>query len=785
MMIRLISALMKGLVALDCQFSDLDLIDWRCVVRLTKFGDVVKVMKQFTAWPLAYLQDTHECPAEVEGWSYRNILGNKFHRWVKRHVLSESVPLQDRLLKAEVFLRLKRSALKVSDDFIDEALQNHGVDIGVPDRDHTPEEEEEFEHVLEWVDMVVDRVMSVWDDGKFVPANPMIRDAEPTNGACTARNKEKGGAFRELIDFSIKNPLSSCLHSMCYHPRFGVHETRFHPEWMFPTFKDHIDRTLEEERRENREPVPCVAIGLPEPFKVRVITKGDAGKYHLARLVQKVLTTKLQTCSISRFFPALQGRVDEEVLTKIFGHTDGIFLSGDYKGATDTLRADLSEYVLCRLLNHLPEIRSHPWMVKELVDCLCNHVIHYRSVDHKNPSFPKFSVRQRRGQLMGSFLSFPVLNIANLAINLRWLEKNGIITRKDWRKAPVCVNGDDVLMRVPKDEDQDIFCSAYDYDKSWTDYVKTFAGFTKSLGKNYFSHKFCTINSTLFNLESGRFMEVRCPRTEFLYYSAESLDLNDPQKWKVLKRFETVEDWVGPQNCGKLLKEFLDTVPRHNRVPFIEYFVREHQEAMVKTRRPWYLPGDIGGLGIPCYPEQMELWREDGILASHILRLANTGRYFGYGNEIKLAKDYSKSRLCDIRQAQEERYYQEIKGVRRVMYVFPHNVDLPVSTLPSLNIPSSNYVFGEEDLLPDLSAMRRSYNHDTKQMSRMISQAKRSNLEPLDLSTVTISVGSRRLTGGASVLYPEMLMSLDDCIMNHEQAHPEELIEGVRSVWMD
>jgi hypothetical protein len=121
----------------------------------------------------------------------------------------------------------------------------------------------------------------------------------------------------------------------------------------------------------------------------------------------------------------------------------------------------------------------------------------------------------------------------NLAINLQFLHFHKKITDRfdSWSLAPVIVNGDDVLIFSEDNifvlnEDQRVDDTAWHCQMSdlpdlrdWTNFVRVVGGFKKSVGKNYISDKFLTINSCLFtrDIETSEWnfiQQIKCPRVE-------------------------------------------------------------------------------------------------------------------------------------------------------------------------------------------------------------------------------------------------------------------------------
>jgi hypothetical protein len=115
---------------------------------------------------------------------------------------------------------------------------------------------------------------------------------------------------------------------------------------------------------------------------------------------------------------------------------------------------------------------------------------------------PVFSVFQNNGQLMGSNLSFPILCTANILIywltlcqymSKNWIEPDTIrfsdfVSKTNPNKLPVLINGDDILFRAN-----------HEFYSLWKENLKL-AGFELSIGKNYISREYLTINSECYHV---------------------------------------------------------------------------------------------------------------------------------------------------------------------------------------------------------------------------------------------------------------------------------------------
>jgi len=155
----------------------------------------------------------------------------------------------------------------------------------------------------------------------------------------------------------------------------------------------------------------------------------------------------------------LRGEATPEVFSDFFPVDGEVFVSGDYESATDNLNIELSILILrClrRTSLHVPY-----WVWDQAEACM-----HNRFGDNT----------QKRGQLMGSLISFPLLCISN------YLAFKFSIPRD----VPVKINGDDIVFRCTEAE-----------SRSWFDSVSNW-GLTVSRGKTIVARSFFSLNSSFF-----------------------------------------------------------------------------------------------------------------------------------------------------------------------------------------------------------------------------------------------------------------------------------------------
>jgi hypothetical protein len=473
-----------------------------------------------------------------------------------------------------------------------------------------------------------------------------------------------------------------------------------------------------------------------EAFKVRPITMGPGIVYLETKRFQKRLTKALAEGPLKHFFPALQGRITAETLNETFKEfltADSEFLSGDYKGATDDLITSISDFTINRALDYHveynvtlePDARNFtagkkPALLRDVIVLgLTGHNLNYKFKGVKEwggeEVTEEWSVKQERGQMMGSYLSFPVLNILNLAVNLAYLLRREVISLENWRQAPLIINGDDVSAAGPKGTFT---------DGDWEPTVGC-VGFVKSLGKNYVSDVFATINSQVFAQEAdGRLIEVVCPRTEVIYNRAwceeisvkELTDQLTEKKYKVLIPFDRAKEEIkkanftkrqqegqkegkkevgeyvkirgkslqkensrkrsldkrvwrdatadgyacGPQMIGGLIRDVCTQLTdSEEKIRLFTVFLALRQEDLKRTGRAYYVPSDLGGLGLPVFAGMEKITENDARTTALLIRYSEQGKF---PEALNPTSGLSTVRLCDKLKSKIDMTYLRQQG---------------------------------------------------------------------------------------------------------------------------
>lgn len=380
------------------------------------------------------------------------------------------------------------------------------------------------------------------------------------NGLITQR-LISGSGFKKTIS-DQPEALSSdlafgFLEKMVYSPKVGTQEVysygrrEFEEETLLRPFLDTTKYPVTENSAQ--------IVALLEPLKVRTISVDSGILRYLASRLQKYLWGRLASYPI---FDLIRGVPVEQTIDFFVSNIP--FVSGDYKGATDSIFHNSTAQWVDQIFKRLvvpSELRDHFEAIRrDFTSVILDYSLVYNqegfkflqgmgwdpkskvpgnfhaNLDEFNSQRNRFGlppimipklleentrVRQARGQLMGNVLSFPILCLINLTGYLhaaseymdsfkedfsdpstqidraqvslladffRW--KGGsyelCLNKQNFPRLPVRVNGDDILFQA----------SPFFY-RVWSHSLKD-VGFVKSVGKNYYSPWFFTVNSQIF-----------------------------------------------------------------------------------------------------------------------------------------------------------------------------------------------------------------------------------------------------------------------------------------------
>jgi len=335
-------------------------------------------------------------------------------------------------------------------------------------------------------------------------------------------------------------------------------------------------------------------VGLQEALKVRVISKGPPSIYTVLKPLQKYMWRQVKNCPAGE----LVGQpVDKWYIQKILGaklKSDERYLSVDYKDATNKMHKWVSSS-LVKIIATLTNLTDEEELIfsRGLVD----HKI--LSNANLNPITGRIDVagpalEQKRGQLMGSVVSFPLLCIVNMTI-LRLAREYDLDRRLTLKDSGVMVNGDDGCLRVTQ--------KGYDFWKKISQWV----GLEPSVGKVYYSSKFLNMNSRTFVRDEN------LPFEDFTN-SDGTVKLRQPVfkqvKFLNMGLFYGMERSVGGDtnaasplmSVASRCRELIDGCPSLIKERVLRNYIKLHKQTLKKMEVPWFLPEHLGGLGLPIIP---------------------------------------------------------------------------------------------------------------------------------------------------------------------------------------
>jgi len=519
----------------------------------------------------------------------------RFFRSVVRKLHRELVsrrregPLKRRSLSKALTLRfLARGTCKVSKEEIDRALEKHRIALTEVDG---------FSVSCSTQDVAIQRLKQevirtsreVFGKAKFSHrAKPLF----PSRKGHTGSSARSGGAASKVL-CCFDSCASRTFEGVGYSTGLGLQPITPLTEDSQERFASAVFRILVKERQ-GPEPLLAKPVAIPEPCKVRVVTKGPEFTYWYLRDLQQFLwrTLKKHPC-----FSLVGEPITEEYLAlRMKGVPLGSkFCSGDYVDSTNCIRADLSK-ICAETISDC--IGLSDFDRDMFVEALVGHTLQYPSGSR---------CKQTNGQLMGSPVSFPVLCIINAAIcrcSMECSDREFTDSLPTWaevdaktyislRDAPLAVNGDDCVFGMKSD---DIF-------QRW-ERIAAFAGLKSSMGKTYVSADFLQMNSTTYRIipykRVGDGPDALWGSTPHWFETVPYVNLGfcrpfDPKGG----RERTYRDLPG------LARKFIEGFPLERADAMMTTFLRSHAGLLssIPEGMSYWLPVHLGGLGLPVTRE--------------------------------------------------------------------------------------------------------------------------------------------------------------------------------------
>jgi hypothetical protein len=341
-------------------------------------------------------------------------------------------------------------------------------------------------------------------------------------------------------------------------------------------------------------------IGIAEALKVRVISKGPVATYTVLKPLQKWMWRTLKN-DPSGVFKLIGEEITAEYLIKQLGtlKEGEKYLSGDYTAATDNLDPEISDAIVDEIRGFIDDRRVGAL----LGESLTGHLI-------ENPDTGELT-KQVWGQLMGAITSFPILCIANAAVC--------VITREEQlgRKltlgtAKVAVNGDDCTLRASS-------AGKIAWEKN-----ADATSMAPNLAKTFWSGEFLNMNSSQYRVREAVPDEEGNP-SKFLEWvprinmgllrglgrsTSGKLEAATVASWGTLnsisKNAHTLVEECAPVDKERVFKAYLNA-----NWDLLKFEKGPTGEVKSGTRLPWFLPEELGGIGLPIFWDH-EVTSEDG-----------------------------------------------------------------------------------------------------------------------------------------------------------------------------
>jgi hypothetical protein len=497
-------SLIESLWDSDKAFLGLSMYDldgfWELMIKAPDSIQRAKCIKYILAWPMAkwLRNDLPKCPEWVQNHFGSRVLHFPLRGRLRQHFKNMLMSSTNRMRPARLFLGLlqgaKRGCSPIGEDFIIHTMVSHKESL----TQTLPELSEDCVRNFEL------KSEQLWN--RNLKRDPFRRKiGNPGFKAAIESKRSDGGRAgfcnrlsQANCDFTGILDIERDLFAFAYPELLGMYEEGINKVseihgWLSPTYNELLDQAYKEVIKH-----PCKAMVAPilEPLKCRLITKGPSIPYWASMTAQKDMWLQLQkypqfsltgTPVQEHHFHSLLER--ESKLNLNFDK----WVSGDYSAATDGLSTEVNSIVFHAYQKSVNMTLQEMAVTSAVLGC---HEISYPD-SCKKKCKDLDTVLQTNGQLMGCPLSFPVLCAINLLAYWSAMEEYTGLTIF-LVDLPCLVNGDDILFRS-----NDEFYSIW---KKWINH----AGFTLSVGKNYISKNFLTVNSEswLFNPTNNKFRKI-------------------------------------------------------------------------------------------------------------------------------------------------------------------------------------------------------------------------------------------------------------------------------------
>jgi hypothetical protein len=332
-------------------------------------------------------------------------------------------------------------------------------------------------------------------------------------------------------------------------------------------------------------------MAILEPLKIRIISKGNAVPYYLAKPFQKALHGIMRKMPVFRLIgqplcPTMLVDIADAALSR------ELWCSIDYKSSTDGLSAKLS-----RLLMEAVTDGFQPEFQEVIQKTLRPHRCEYplcrdkggKKLDEIEP------VVQQNGQLMGSITSFPILCLANLGLYVLTQRRLGREETLDELMASVLVNGDDML--YPGN------LLSYNTQES----IGKEIGLEFSVGKSYTHPRYANINSVSFDFDLRKFRSSTdtSPMKPGIGRSSQPYQVTFLNgglffgQGKVMGKVGIPGESANTRILSSTINELLSGALPGRQVDILKQFISLHKRTLLHEcrGRNLFVPVSLGGMG--------------------------------------------------------------------------------------------------------------------------------------------------------------------------------------------
>jgi hypothetical protein len=523
---------------------------------LSPFDDVevVEVVKYLTSHILPRLvRDEEPVPPSFLP-KYSTLFSHGWKRYLARIFANHGRVTRRQLALATSFLMVKRGLCALPKKMKLNSIKKMQAMMSQPCSTST--------RLLDEVDRTASELFPLGWDSRPSPSYA------PSNKSCLERTLVEGGSQSfvfsdELYWNGLETYRSACREEQIIdfqdHSLFGEKDTTL------PIHPNHNVSNYEEwARRSQHEQLCCQIAQVDEPLKVRNITKNN-WQCGILKPLQKMIFSQMTSERNSEVFNLTYAPVSEENMSRIKLFPGSKYVSGDYAAATDSIHSDVTETCIETILGNMtgPLSRDTALMI------LARKSLTGLRVYTDSTSGESFVMK--RGQLMGSLLSFPLLCIINFAI---WRHSTELSTGevcdgkgRGGEADHVLINGDDIG-----------FAATRKQYESWKSLVPG-VGLKPSAGKNYFTERFLMLNSRLYVFDDDKKSLVKI---DFLNLRL----LRSPEEECFLSNLDSL---------GRMHDDFIEG----GRVKGVTsgVFISSHKEMLKTSWRNLFGPRELGGLG--------------------------------------------------------------------------------------------------------------------------------------------------------------------------------------------